>query len=68
MVTANNPVLEPGTEGEWDDSAVGGPSVILDGDTFKMWYQGWQGTYPVRIGYATSPTEYRVFLPIVLKD
>ena len=65
---ANNPVLEPGAEGEWDDFGVAAPSVILDGDTFKMWYQGWQGTLPIRTGYATSPTDYRIFLPIVLNE
>jgi predicted GH43/DUF377 family glycosyl hydrolase len=66
---ANNPVLEPGAEGEWDDFGVSGPSVILDGSTFKMWYQGWQGlASSIRIGYATSPTDYRIFLPIVLNE
>ena len=65
---ANNPVLEPGAEGEWDDIGVAAPSVILDGSTFKMWYQGWQGAPPLRIGYATSPTDYRIFLPIVLNE
>ena len=65
---ANNPVLEPGAEGEWDDFGVAAPTVILDGDIFKMWYQGWQGTNPIRIGYATSSTDFRIFLPIVLNE
>lgn len=35
----NNPVLER-TEGAWDAAHVGGPIVIKDGDTYKMWYTG----------------------------
>lgn len=66
---ANNPVLERGAESEWDDFGVSGPSVLFDGSTFKMWYQGWQGEdSSIRIGYATSPMDHRIFLPIVLNE
>jgi predicted GH43/DUF377 family glycosyl hydrolase len=45
--------LNPGAPGSWDDNlAVTGP-VICEGDTFKMWYVGKDGT-TYRAGYATS--------------
>ncbi|MBN2365365.1 MAG: T9SS type A sorting domain-containing protein [Calditrichaeota bacterium] len=49
----NNPVLNIGTSGEWDDTWASFPSVIFDGTTFNMWYTGNDGTQ-ARIGYATS--------------
>ena len=51
---ADNPVLEVGPNGSWDDKSVAGPCVILVGDIYKMWYQGNDGN-TFRIGYATSP-------------
>jgi subtilisin family serine protease/predicted GH43/DUF377 family glycosyl hydrolase len=45
-----NPVLEPGTLGEWDDQGVGIPCVVFDGIIYRMWY----GNDLVSIGYATS--------------
>jgi len=50
---ANNPVLEPGPLGSWDDEGVGFPFVIFENDTFHMWYAGYDGT-ELDIGYATS--------------
>ena len=50
----DNPVLNVGPEGSWDEKAVVEPFVIVDGDTYKMWYGGFDGTN-YRIGYATSP-------------
>ena len=49
-----NPVLESGPNGNWDDSYIMEPCVTFDGTTYKMWYQGNDGTNN-RIGYATSP-------------
>jgi hypothetical protein len=50
-----NPVLGLGPAGSFDHGAVLAASVIKDGDTFKMWYQGWaSGFHENRIGYATS--------------
>lgn len=48
-----NPVLSHGSEGSWDDEGVYNPCVIKDGEIFKMWYHGFDGSYS-RIGYATS--------------
>ena len=52
--TLNNPVLDVGPPGSWDDYFVAAAFVRFDGDTFHMWYTGANGTY-LRIGYATSP-------------
>jgi predicted GH43/DUF377 family glycosyl hydrolase len=65
----DNPVLETGAAGEWDDFGVASPAVIPDGSSFKMWYAGWQGTASsLRIGYATSSALYKIYLPIVLRS
>jgi predicted GH43/DUF377 family glycosyl hydrolase len=50
----DNPVVDVGSPGSWDDMQVGTPSVIFENDTFKMWYGGDDGNN-LRIGYATSP-------------
>ena len=43
-----------GTPGQFDATGVASPHVILDGATYKMWYQGLDGAGLLRIGYATS--------------
>ena len=48
-----NPILSVGTSGSWDFDRVANPTVIKDGDTYKMWYRGYDGNYH-RLGYATS--------------
>lgn len=50
-----NPVMEAGPPGSWDDSEMGASTVILDGETYKMWYWAFGGTPSHgRIGYADS--------------
>ena len=49
-----NPVLTRGEPGEWDDQFVYGSAVTHDGEQFRMWYSGGDGSYE-RVGYATSP-------------
>ena len=49
----NNPVLDLGSSGAWDYHGVGEPTVIKDGNLYKMWYAGYDGWW-WRIGYATS--------------
>lgn len=46
-----NPVLDLGPAGSWDGSGVSGPSVVLNGVTYHMWYTGYDGARS-RIGYA----------------
>lgn len=50
---ASNPVLTPGSSGQWDDEQVRMPSVYYDGNTYHMWYAGHDGSH-WQIGYATS--------------
>ena len=45
-------VLE-GASGDWDSAYARGPCVILEGGTYKMWYQGNNGSVSA-ICYATS--------------
>jgi hypothetical protein len=49
----NNPVLDVGPPGSWDDVIVYVPCVILVGDTFHMWYDGFDGIIE-QTGHATS--------------
>ena len=52
----DNPVLDLGAPGTWDDASVGTPTVLFDGTKYQMWYTGSDVSkpYPHRIGYATS--------------
>ncbi len=34
------PVMAAGSKGDWDSISVGDVVVILDGDTYKVWYVG----------------------------
>ena len=49
----DNPVLDKGASGEWDDINVSSPTVLFEDNKYKMWYSGYDGSYH-RIGYATS--------------
>ncbi|MFC1504548.1 LamG-like jellyroll fold domain-containing protein, partial [Spirochaetota bacterium] len=49
----NNPVIDLGSGGTWNDSHVSEPSVIYDNGLYKMWFAGDDGSY-TRIGYAVS--------------
>lgn len=49
----HNPVLQPSASGAWDDVLVYHPEVYFDGETFYMWYAGYNGV-TVRGGLATS--------------
>lgn len=55
----DQPVLNYGDAGEWDDGVVFTPAVIKDGDTLRMWYTGfdedlWTSPLHGKIGYAWS--------------
>lgn len=52
---AENPVLSPGDEGEWDQNGVYYASVISDGASYKMWYTGYDSDWVACIGFAESP-------------
>src|SRR5207244_9360071 len=45
---------EPAVSIDSDEYAVGRPSVLLDGDTYRMWCSIRSFSEPYRIGYAES--------------
>ena len=50
---SGNPIIRPGPAGSWDSVMTVAARVLKDGNTYKMWYAGYDGnTY--RTGYATS--------------
>ncbi len=48
-----NPVLDDGLGDVWDGDFVSQPCVLHDGNQYRMWYAGYDGSN-LRIGYATS--------------
>jgi len=63
-----NGQIPSGNPDQGDDNYVDSPSVLKDGDTYKMWYAGNDGLGSSRIYYATSPdgltwTKYNNTLP-----
>ena len=50
----DNPVMDLGPAGSWEDRHVRPGGVVQDGGTFKMWYSGWGTNTNVQIGYAFS--------------
>ncbi len=57
-----NPVMQVGISTQWDNGFLEGPSVIKDGNTYKMWYCGYDAVVDgnqtdghASLGYATSP-------------
>ena len=51
----SNPVLTYGGTNDWDGDGIGWPTVIKDGSTYKMWYDGFNDTQgTIGIGHATS--------------
>ena len=65
----SNPVMTKGGS-VYEAAAVGQPAVILDNDTFKMWYVAAQDTNNARISYAFSDdgitwTKYNSATPVL---
>ncbi len=53
----DNPVMEVGSPGSWDDHGVSPAAIIVEGDTYYMWYEGARGNGlygETKIGYAES--------------
>jgi len=51
---AANPILTVGAPGSWESQFVADPCVLRIGDTYHMWYTGYDGAMN-SIGHATSP-------------
>ena len=52
-LVGTTPVLSPSTS-EWDGLRVMQPMVVKDGSNYYMWYVGYTGTNPAKIGFAFS--------------
>ncbi len=52
----SDPVLTP-TSGQWDGNKIEPRTVMLEGDSLRMWYTGWNppGIFLMQIGHATAP-------------
>ncbi|MGH2568335.1 MAG: hypothetical protein ACRDGA_08350, partial [Bacteroidota bacterium] len=50
----DNPVVQPGPTGTWDRSGVLPGDILLEGNIYSMWYDGYDGSR-LRSGYAVSP-------------
>ncbi|MCK5560867.1 MAG: hypothetical protein KAJ51_09755, partial [Thermoplasmata archaeon] len=52
---SNNPILDLGLSGSWDDAEVKDPCVLFNGIMYKMWFTGMKESNHVnKVGYATS--------------
>jgi predicted GH43/DUF377 family glycosyl hydrolase len=61
--------IQPGSTGAFDSIATDYPTVLLVGDSLKMWFSGSDGARS-RIGYATAPVailDKSIFLPLIMK-
>ncbi|GAB4561119.1 MAG: hypothetical protein Kow0047_08200 [Anaerolineae bacterium] len=54
---ANGPIIDIGPEGSWDSVHAAEPFVLFDGETYRLWYSGYDGDR-YRIGLATAPAVY----------
>jgi len=50
----NNPVLDVGLNGTWDDTYVWAPCVVFDDSIYHLWYHASNGSI-TSIGHATAP-------------
>jgi len=51
---ANNPVMDIGANGSWDEHWLLNPNLVFINGKFHMWYLGLKKNYNSAIGYATS--------------
>jgi len=49
----SNPLIRVGASGTWESVQVRQPAIIIEGNVYKMWYEGYNGATR-SIGYATS--------------
>jgi regulation of enolase protein 1 (concanavalin A-like superfamily) len=71
--TRGGMLIPEGTSSAFDADSADYPSVMAEGDGFKVWYSGLNNSGDYTIGYATAeicsstPLSNRIYLPIVLK-
>jgi predicted GH43/DUF377 family glycosyl hydrolase len=52
---SGNPVIDVGTTGSWNSNQVHGATVLYNGISYKMWFDGSNNNTNYILGYATSP-------------
>ncbi|MBI3600074.1 MAG: hypothetical protein HY097_05470 [Nitrospinae bacterium] len=50
--SAENPVIDIGEEGAWDEVCVFSPMVLFENNRYKVWYTGFNNERIYNIGYA----------------
>jgi hypothetical protein len=50
----NNPVINRGASGQWDDQGVWGGDIIKVNSYYYLLYGGWESTYVYHVGSASS--------------
>ena len=74
--TRGKMLIPEGSSGAFDANSADYPSVMVDGDKFKVWYSGLNNSGNYTIGYATAeicstasvPPNHPVYLPLVVKS
>ena len=74
--TRGTMLIPEGSSGAFDAASADYPSVLVDGDKFKIWYSGLNKGGDQTIGYATAgicrgagvPSGRLVYLPLVVKS
>jgi uncharacterized repeat protein (TIGR01451 family) len=70
--TRKGMLIPEGPPGSFDTNSADHLAVLLEGDTYQIWYSGLDDGYTYTIGYAQGQLcpvgEYTLFLPLVMKD
>ena len=74
--TRGKMLIPEGSSGAFDANSADYPSVMVDGDKFKVWYSGLNNSGDYTIGYATAeicstasvPPSHPIYLPLVVKN
>jgi uncharacterized repeat protein (TIGR01451 family) len=74
--TRGKMLIPEGASGAFDAASADYPSVMVDGDKYKVWYSGLNNSGDYTIGYATAeicstasvPPSHPIYLPLVVKN
>ncbi|MGI9609014.1 MAG: hypothetical protein ACR2NL_01840 [Acidimicrobiia bacterium] len=50
----DEPIIDDGSDDDWDATFAFAPNVVFDGTTYHMFYSGWAQNSEIGIGYASS--------------
>src|SRR4030042_4845502 len=65
-----NPVLNLGTDNDWDSNRVWDPSIMLENNIFRMWYTGYGNKMQIGYGESNDPINFSKYTnnPIINWD